>query len=101
MCIRACMLVYVCVFALCMCVFYAVVKVDEPAHKKIVAAFGESILLPTGELNRAALGDIIFNDASKRRILNQCTHPYIHRRMLFTILSNFFQGTSFDYQYSI
>ncbi|XP_065175544.1 dephospho-CoA kinase-like [Sycon ciliatum] len=72
-----------------------VVEVGQPAYKKIVSEFGESVLLPSGELNRAALGEIIFNDESKRRLLNKCTHTYIHRRMRYIVLCSFLRGHQF------
>lgn len=54
-----------------------VVQKDKPAWRKIVDAFGTSILLPDGEINRILLGDIIFNDPSKKQILNRIIHPEV------------------------
>lgn len=48
-----------------------------PAWKAVVEAFGSEILLPDGNLNRAALGRIVFHDAAKRSILNSIMHPGI------------------------
>ena len=55
--------------------------------------FGEDILLPTGEIDRSKLGELVFSDSQKRRVLNSCTHPAIHKAMLWKILKLFFQGT--------
>ncbi len=54
-----------------------IVEPDLPAWKKIVDAFGADVLNPDRTINRQALGDIVFNDDKKRKILNDITHPVI------------------------
>lgn len=54
-----------------------IVEPGQPAWQDIVAAFGEACLLPGGYLNRKMLGDLIFSDKNKRRLLDEITHPYI------------------------
>lgn len=54
-----------------------VVRSGRPAHRRIVAHFGEVILLPSGEIDRKALGDIVFYDAAKKEILNAIVHPEV------------------------
>ena len=54
-----------------------VVKKGLPAWLEIVTAFGQSILLPDGEINRILLGDIIFNDSAQKQVLNQIVHPWV------------------------
>jgi dephospho-CoA kinase len=54
-----------------------VVKKGLPAWLEIVNAFGQSILLPDGEINRILLGDIIFNDSAQKQVLNQIVHPWV------------------------
>ena len=54
-----------------------VVKKGLPAWIEIVNTFGQSILLPDGEINRILLGDIIFNDPAKKQALNQIVHPWV------------------------
>ncbi len=44
---------------------------------KIVEAFGPSILLPDGSLDRRALGAIVFRDPRALRRLEEITHPVI------------------------
>lgn len=39
--------------------------------KKVVAAFGEEILRPNGEVDRPKLGQIVFSDPGKRQLLNR------------------------------
>jgi dephospho-CoA kinase len=53
------------------------VRKGQPAWQKIVDAFGLSILLPDGELDRSRLGEIIFNDPHQKRILNRIVHPEV------------------------
>ncbi|ULT55922.1 dephospho-CoA kinase [Neobacillus drentensis] len=59
----------------------AVMK-GEPAYQKILAEFGDDILLETGEIDRQKLGAIIFHQADQRQRLNEITHPEVRRRML-------------------
>ncbi len=55
------------------------VKKGLPAYREIVAHFGESVLLPDGEINRSALGDIIFNAPRKKQLLNKIVHPHVRK----------------------
>lgn len=48
----------------------------------IAEQFGQDILLEDGTLNRVKLGDIIFHEPSKRKILNDIMHPAIRQEML-------------------
>ena len=56
-----------------------VVKKNLPAYRQILAHFGESVLLPDGEINRAALADLIFNDSRKKQLLNSIVHPHVRK----------------------
>lgn len=58
-----------------------VVEKGTPALIKIVEYFGQDIL-ENGELNRAKLRSIIFNDAQKKSWLNNLLHPIIRQQML-------------------
>ncbi|MCW4384384.1 dephospho-CoA kinase [Salinibacterium sp. SYSU T00001] len=44
---------------------------------EIVAAFGDSVVTPGGELDRAALGSIVFSDPESLARLNRITHPRV------------------------
>jgi dephospho-CoA kinase len=44
---------------------------------EVVRRYGATILLPTGELDRARLGDLIFNSDPERQWLEQQIHPYV------------------------
>jgi len=53
----------------------------ETAYFKILAEFGEDILLADGEIDRPKLGSIIFHQVEKRQVLNDIVHPEVRRRM--------------------
>jgi dephospho-CoA kinase len=59
-----------------------VVQPGKQALKKIVDMFSEEILLPTGELNRKMLGQIVFTDPDKLKALNAIVHPSIRSAIL-------------------
>jgi len=77
--------------------YLLVVEPGSKAWKEIVKNFGQEVILPSQQINRQLLGSIVFSDPGKRKILNQCTHPYIRREMILQILWNFLKGMSFDY----
>ncbi|MEE9101500.1 MULTISPECIES: dephospho-CoA kinase [Pseudomonas] len=54
-----------------------VVEPGRPALGKIVDRFGDAVLLPDGQLNRAALRERIFTSEEERRWLEQLLHPLI------------------------
>lgn len=62
------------------------------AYRRIVHSFGPEILLESGEINREALGNIIFSQPEKRQLLNSITHPEIQKEMLKQILKYFVLG---------
>lgn len=62
------------------------------AYSSIVRHFGAGILLENGEIDRQKLGQIVFADAEKRRLLNSITHPEIHKAMLKEVLLHFLRG---------
>jgi dephospho-CoA kinase len=57
------------------------VERGEPAYQKIVAEFGNDILLTNEEIDRVKLGSIIFHNAEKRQLLNSIVHPEVRKRM--------------------
>src|SRR5882724_931042 len=58
-----------------------VVAPGQPGLKEVVKAFGSGILLPTGELDRRALRDLVFADPQRRRELESILHPLIRADM--------------------
>lgn len=59
-----------------------VVQPGEPALKSIAQQFGSAILLEDGNLNRATLRKIVFDQPEKRDWLEQLLHPLIRERIL-------------------
>lgn len=57
---------------------------DEPIYNKIVEEFGSDILSkePPYEINRAILGNIVFNNKEKMEVLNSITHPMVKSKIL-------------------
>jgi dephospho-CoA kinase len=56
-----------------------VVASGQPALAKIGAAFGPGVLTPDGDLDRAALRNLVFDDVAGRRQLEAILHPIIRR----------------------
>lgn len=53
----------------------------KDAYEKVVAFFGDEVLLSDKTLNRARLGEIIFNNSEKRQKLNEIVHPAVRSEM--------------------
>jgi dephospho-CoA kinase len=58
-----------------------VVEPGTEAFHQIVAHFGASVVLPSGAVDRAALGRIVFADPEQRAVLNGITHPEVMKRI--------------------
>ena len=54
-----------------------VVEPGTPGLAKIVEHFGDGMLREDGSLDRKKLGAIVFNDNSKRELLNSIVHPLV------------------------
>lgn len=50
-----------------------------PGFAAVLARFGPGVLGPGGDLDRAALGRIVFGDEEARRALNAIVHPEVAR----------------------
>jgi dephospho-CoA kinase len=59
-----------------------VVEPGTPALKAIVDKLGQSVLDPSGSLDRAKLRSLVFNDIEVKNWLNQLLHPAIRQQML-------------------
>src|SRR4051794_38913324 len=57
-----------------------VVARGTPGLAQVVAEFGPELLTPDGDLDRAALGRIVFADEGARRRLEAITHPLIFEK---------------------
>ena len=57
-----------------------VVNKGLPAWQKIVAHFGPRVLMADGQINRASLAEVVFNDPVQKRYLNAIVHPHVRRK---------------------
>lgn len=71
-----------------------VMEINHAAYLKVVAYFGIEILLPTGEINRKKLGEIIFDNKEKRERLNSIVHPEVKKVVLEEI--KVYQGLGYE-----
>jgi len=58
-----------------------IVEPGRTAWRAIKEEFGTGVFHDNGELNRAALRNIIFEDEAQRNKLNRITHPEIYKEM--------------------
>lgn len=65
-----------------------ILKKGSEALKKVVSTFGEDILLPDKTLNRKKLGDIVFSDKEKLKLLNDITWSAINEEIIKRINEN-------------
>jgi dephospho-CoA kinase len=63
-------------------VAHELMEPGREAHQKVVQAFGEGILEPSGAINRKVLGKIVFENCEKRLLLNSLVHPAVHLEIL-------------------
>ena len=54
-------------------------QTDSLIRKNLIQAFGESVYLETGDLNREVLAKIIFNDADALKKVNAIVHPQVRQ----------------------
>lgn len=59
-----------------------VVARDTPGLAAVVAEFGEALLSPDGELDRPAMGRLVFADDAARRRLEAIVHPLVFERIV-------------------
>jgi dephospho-CoA kinase len=58
-------------------IVHSLLQSGTRTYRAIVEAFGDGILGPTGEIDRRALGRLVFSDADQREALNALTHPAV------------------------
>ncbi|MGI8575742.1 MAG: dephospho-CoA kinase [Egibacteraceae bacterium] len=58
-----------------------VVVPGAPAWHKIITHFGDDVVGTDGFLDRRLLGELVFADPAKRRLVNELTHPPIMARI--------------------
>src|SRR5690242_17096340 len=59
-----------------------VVAKGTPGLAAVVEEFGEELLGPDGELDRPAMGRLVFNDEAARRRLEAIIHPLVFERIV-------------------
>ncbi|KAF8093858.1 hypothetical protein N665_0376s0005 [Sinapis alba] len=69
-----------------------VLKKGSGGWKRVVAAFGKEILLPSREVDRPKLGQMVFSSDSKRQLLNKLMAPYISSGIFWKILKQWVKG---------
>jgi dephospho-CoA kinase len=57
-----------------------VVERGTPGLDAVVAAFGPGLLTAEGDLDRPAMGALVFADTEARKRLEAIVHPLVHRR---------------------
>ncbi len=57
-----------------------VVAPGTPGLAQVVEAFGPDILTEDGQMDRAAVGRIVFEDEAKRKVLEAIVHPLVFER---------------------
>jgi dephospho-CoA kinase len=55
------------------------------AHAQVCDLFGDEVLTPSGELDRAAIAAAVFTDEAKRRALESIVHPEVFRMLADTL----------------
>jgi dephospho-CoA kinase len=65
----------------------------KPAFKRLTDAFGETILGPSGEIDRSRLAEAAFADPSHRDTLNAIVHPAVSEAVATLILDHRHRGT--------
>lgn len=58
-----------------------ITKKDKIGYEKVVEKFGKDILLSNGEIDRAKLSNIVFNDKNALKKLNDILHPLIFQEI--------------------
>lgn len=66
-------------------------RAGQPVFVKMVERWGEGIIGPDGELDRAKVAGIVFNDADALKDLNAIVHPALNAEMRRRIRAN--EGT--------
>jgi dephospho-CoA kinase len=72
-------------------------RVVEPGtspYAQIVSTFGNDVILKDGSraINRARLGEIVFNDERQRKLLNAIVHPAVRREMIWEVARYWLTG---------
>jgi dephospho-CoA kinase len=58
---------------------HAILRKDGPAYGPVLSEFGPGILREDGEIDRRALGALVFSDPEKLKRLEEIEHPIVRR----------------------
>ncbi len=58
-------------------IVHALYAPGQPVHAAVAAAFGAGVLAPDGQIDRRALGALVFNDPAALRRLEAIAHPAV------------------------
>ncbi|MGE1061124.1 dephospho-CoA kinase [Megasphaera paucivorans] len=59
----------------------AVVTPNSSGLRAVISAFGPQSVLSDGTMNRAYIGNIVFNDVEQKKKLESILHPLIHEKI--------------------
>ncbi|MCW2785878.1 MAG: coaE [Marmoricola sp.] len=59
-----------------------VVEKGSPGLEAVVAEFGPGLLTPDGDLDRPAMGTLVFGDPAARKRLEAIVHPLVFERII-------------------
>lgn len=72
-----------------------IVEPGMKAHRRIREEFGDEVFQQNGQIDRAKLANIIFNDQEKRKLLDGITHPEIYKQIFWQCFWAILKGTQF------
>jgi dephospho-CoA kinase len=52
-----------------------------PGYLKVIETFGDDLVQPDGQIDRKRLGEMVFNDPDRLRVLEQIVHPLVAQRI--------------------
>lgn len=58
---------------------------DKKYQQTLIRYFGNEIVSEDGGIDRVKLGNIVFSNPEKRKLLNKLSHPVIFRRIIVTL----------------
>lgn len=61
---------------------HQVINKGKPAYQEVVSEFGLDILDENENIVRSRLGELVFQNAEKLKLLTQCMHKYIEQEII-------------------
>src|SRR5690242_17034919 len=60
---------------------HAVIQPGAAGYLSVIEAFGPGVVQADGQIDRRRLGEMVFNDAERLRVLEQIVHPLVALRI--------------------